>query len=93
MKLVKQIVLGMLALAALIIGILFSKHNAQTVEVDLLIVQLPSISISVWIILSFTLGIIVSGIYFSLLNQSQKRLNTRLTRQLRLHESAQSEPK
>ena len=82
MKFIKGLVIALLALAALTIGILFSSRNSTPVALDMLVVQLPPMSVALWILVSFTLGAIASGLVYGLINQNQKRQNNRLLRQI-----------
>ena len=66
MKFIKGLCIALLVLAALTIGILFSSRNSTPVAVDMLVMQLPPMSIALWILISFTLGLIVSGIIYGL---------------------------
>jgi len=82
MKFIKGLLIALLALAALTIGILFSSRNSTPVAVDMLVVQLPPMSVALWILVSFTLGAIASGLVYGLMNQAHKRRNNRLLRQV-----------
>ncbi len=82
MKFIKTLLIALLALLALVIGILFSSRNSAPVAVDMLIIQLPPMSIAVWILVSFTLGAVASAVAYSFVNQGQKRTNKRLLRQV-----------
>jgi putative membrane protein len=82
MKFIKGLLLALLALAALTIGILFSSRNSAPVAVDMLVVQLPPMSVALWILVSFTLGAIASGLVYALINQAHKRRNKRLLSQV-----------
>ena len=54
MKFIKGLGIALLVLAALTIGILFSSRNSTPVAVDMLVMQLPPMSIALWILISFT---------------------------------------
>ncbi|MCP4791697.1 MAG: LapA family protein [Gammaproteobacteria bacterium] len=93
MKFIKGLCIALLVLAALTIGILFSSRNSTPVAVDMLVMQLPPMSIALWILISFTLGLIVSGIIYGLVNQGHKRRNSRLLRQVNQLQTVQGTPK
>ena len=93
MKFIKTLLIAILALLALVVGILFSSRNSAPVAVDLLIIQLPPMSIALWILLSFTLGAVVTALAYGLINQGQKRANKRLLRQVNQMQSQQGAAK
>lgn len=93
MKFIKTLFIAVLALLALVIGILFSSRNSAPVAVDMLVVQLPPMSIALWILLSFTLGAVVTALAYGLINQGQKRANKRLLRQMNQMQSQQGAAK
>ena len=93
MKLIKTLLIAVLALLALVIGILFSSRNSAPVAVDMLVLQLPPMSIALWILLSFTLGAVVTALAYGLINQGQKRANKRLLRQVNQMQSQQGAAK
>jgi len=93
MKFIKGLCIALLVLAALTIGILFSSRNSAPVAVDMLVMQLPPMSIALWILISFTLGLIVSGIIYGLVNQGHKRRTSRLLRQVNQLQTVQGTPK
>ncbi|MDP6190572.1 MAG: LapA family protein [Gammaproteobacteria bacterium] len=82
MKLIKIVLLAVLAVIALVIGILFSSRNNTPVALDILVYQLPPMSIALWILVSFTFGALLSGLIYSLINQTHKRRYNRLLRQI-----------
>ncbi len=56
MRFLKTLVVGLLCLAVLLLGILFTIHNTEKVSIDLVFFQLPEASVSVWLIATFVLG-------------------------------------
>ena len=93
MKFIKTLIIAVLALLALVIGILFSSRNSAPIAVDMLVIQLPPMSIALWILLSFTLGAVVTALAYGLINQTQKRANKRLLRQMNQMQSQQGAAK
>ena len=93
MKFIKTLLIAILALLALVVGILFSSRNSAPVAVDMLVLQLPPMSIALWILLSFTLGAVVTALAYGLINQGQKRANKRLLRQVNQIQSQQGAAK
>ena len=90
MKLIKGLILAILVTIALVIGILFSSRNSQSVTLDLLVYELPAMSLAVWVLLSFTLGAVLSAVVYGLINQSHRRRNTQLLRQVNQLQAQQS---
>mgnify|MGYP001078007568 CR=1 FL=1 len=68
------IVLGLIVIG---VGILFTIHNTDQVGIDLVFVQLPQASLSLWLIATFVLGA-VCGITLSILTilSLKTRLNS-----------------
>ncbi|MBY4676019.1 LapA family protein [Marinobacterium arenosum] len=64
MRWLKTLLIGALCLIALLVGVLFTIHNTQTVAIDLVFVQLPQASLSLWLmaflLLGAALGMLVS---------------------------------
>lgn len=56
MRWIKTLVVGLLCLAVLMVGILFAIHNTDKVTIDLVFIQLPEASLSLWLIATFVLG-------------------------------------
>ena len=52
---------------ALIAGILFSIRNTQQVQIDLLLLQLPTTSVSIYLLLSFLAGALVASVIYTVL--------------------------
>jgi putative membrane protein len=53
---IKTLLVGLLCLAVLLIGIMFTIHNTEKVTIDLVFFQLPEASLSLWLIATFVLG-------------------------------------
>lgn len=56
MRWIKTLLVGLLCLAVLLIGIMFTIHNTEKVTIDLVFFQLPEASLSLWLIATFVLG-------------------------------------
>ncbi|MGB0466390.1 MAG: LapA family protein [Pontibacterium sp.] len=56
MRWIKGAILGLLCLCFLFVGIMFTINNTQLVSVDLVLVQLPEASLSLWLVATFILG-------------------------------------
>lgn len=56
MNWLKKLILTLLALIVIGIGILFTIHNTQPVQIDLVFLTLPEASLSIWLIAVFVLG-------------------------------------
>lgn len=56
MRWLKTLIVGILCLAMLLVGILFTIHNTQKVMIDLVVVQLPEASLSLWLMAFLGLG-------------------------------------
>ncbi|NVK39952.1 MAG: LapA family protein [Oceanospirillaceae bacterium] len=65
MRWLRSLLTGLICLLILLIGILFTIHNTDKVAIDLIFVQLPQASLSLWLIASFVcggiLGVVLSG--------------------------------
>ncbi len=66
MRWLKTLLLVVLCLVILFVGILFTIHNTDKVSIDLILVQLPQASLSLWLIAAFVcggiLGILLSSV-------------------------------
>ncbi|MDP6968147.1 MAG: LapA family protein [Gammaproteobacteria bacterium] len=89
MKFIKVLLLTLVAMIALVMGVLFSSRNSTPVALDVLVYQLPPMSIALWILVSFTLGALLSGLIYGLINQTHKRRNSRLLRQMNRMQATQ----
>ncbi len=56
MKLIKNLLLFIIALAMLVLGALFAAQNTAAVPLDLLVVYLPERSVALWVLLAFAIG-------------------------------------
>lgn len=88
MRLLKTIFVGILCLAMLLVGILFTIHNTQKVAIDLVVFQLPEASLSLWLMAFLGLGAII-GVVLSVF--TVVLLRTRLGAARRRFTSAQKE--
>ena len=75
MNWLKNLLTIVLALIIIGVGILFTIHNTEQVSIDLVFVQLPEASLSLWLIAAFVVGA-ASGIALSVV--SILSLKTRL---------------
>ncbi|ANG61911.1 hypothetical protein A8C75_05035 [Marinobacterium aestuarii] len=66
MRWLRTLLLVVLCLVVLFVGILFTIHNTDKVSIDLILVQLPQASLSLWLIAAFVcggiLGILLSSV-------------------------------
>lgn len=71
MRWFKGVILAIILLAVLLIGILFAVNNQQTVPLNLIWVELPPATLSVWLLASLACGVLLgmlamSGVYLRL---------------------------
>lgn len=59
MNWLKTLLAAVIGLIILAVGILFTVHNTAPVAIDLVFVQLPEMTLSLWLISAFFLGGIV----------------------------------
>ncbi|MGQ7247132.1 LapA family protein [Halomonas sp. V046] len=88
MRWLKGLILAIILLAVLIIGILFATNNQQALPLNLIWVELPEASLSVWLLASLAVGVVLgmlamSGVYL--------RLRTMLTRAQRHNQQQRKE--
>ncbi|ALM52838.1 LapA family protein [Halomonas huangheensis] len=88
MRWLKGLIMAIILLVVLLIGILFATNNQQTVPLDLIWMQLPEASLSVWLLSALAIGVILgmlamSGVYL--------RLRTTLTRAQRHNQQQRKE--
>ncbi|MDT8877901.1 LapA family protein [Halomonas saccharevitans] len=88
MRWLKGLILAIILLAVLLIGILFAVNNQQTLPLNLIWIELPAASLSVWLLASLTAGVLLgmiamSGVYL--------RLRTLLTRAQRHNQQQRKE--
>ncbi|MCV6590746.1 MAG: lipopolysaccharide assembly protein LapA domain-containing protein [Marinobacterium sp.] len=65
MRWLKTLITGILCIAVLLAGIQFTIHNTQKVAIDLVVVQLPEASLSLWLLAALGLGAVL-GIILSI---------------------------
>jgi lipopolysaccharide assembly protein A len=82
MRWIQRLLVVMVLLLALIFGLLFSLQNAQSVPLDLLVLQLQARPIAVWLLATFAfggvVGLSVGSIALLRLQASRYRLRRRL---------------
>lgn len=88
MRWIKGLILAIILLVVLLVGILFAVNNQQTIALNLIWVELPAISFSVWLLASLTFGVLVGmlamlGVYV--------RLKARLSRSERENKQQRKE--
>ncbi len=59
MSWLKTLLAAVIGLIILAVGILFTVHNTEPVAIDLVFVQLPEMTLSLWLIIAFLLGGVV----------------------------------
>jgi len=55
-RFVKTLIIALLVLFVIMVGVTFSIHNTEKVVIDLIFIQLPEASLSLWLIAAFVLG-------------------------------------
>jgi len=70
------------------VGIMFTIHNTEKVSIDLIFMQLPEASLSLWLIAFFVLGGILGSVFSSL---AVLGLKTKLTLSRRKVEAVNKE--
>lgn len=88
MRWLKGLILAIILLIVLLVGILFAVNNQQTLPLNLIWIELPSATLSFWLLASLAVGVILgmlamSGVYF--------RLRTLLTRAQRHNQQQRKE--
>ncbi|MCE8034641.1 MAG: LapA family protein [Halomonas sp.] len=88
MRWLKGLILAIILLAVLLVGILFAVNNQQTVPLNLIWVELPAISLSVWLLAALVCGVVLgmlamTGVWL--------RLRTALSRAQRLNRQQRKE--
>ncbi|MGR2737517.1 LapA family protein [Billgrantia sp. Q4P2] len=88
MRWLKGLILAIILLAVLLVGILFAVNNQQTVPLNLIWVELPAVSLSVWL-----LAALVGGVVLGMLAMTGVwlRLRTALSRAQRLNRQQRKE--
>ncbi|GHC36588.1 LapA family protein [Aidingimonas halophila] len=88
MRWLKSVILAVILLAVLLFGILFAVNNREAVPLNLIWIELPPASLSVWLLASLACGVVLgmvamSGVYL--------RLRTLLTRAQRHNQQQRKE--
>ncbi|GKW49462.1 LapA family protein [Halomonas sp. NCCP-2165] len=88
MRWIKGVILAVILILVLLVGILFAVNNQQAVPLNLIWLDLPPASLSVWLLAALTCGVLLgmlamSGVYL--------RLRTRLTRAQRHNQQQRKE--
>lgn len=88
MRWIKGLLLAAILLVVLLVGILFAVNNQQTIALNLIWVELPAVSLSVWMLGMLTCGVIIGmvamlGVYI--------RLKARLARTRRRNKQQRKE--
>ncbi|MDT8895686.1 LapA family protein [Halomonas sp. I1] len=71
MRWLKGLIMAIILLAVLLVGILFAVNNQQALPLNLVWVELPAASLSVWLLASLAIGVLLgmlamSGVYLRL---------------------------
>ncbi|MGM0914545.1 MAG: LapA family protein [Pseudomonadota bacterium] len=71
MRWLKGLILAIILLAVLLVGILFAVNNREALPLNLIWIELPPASLSVWLLASLTVGVLLgmlamSGVYLRL---------------------------
>ena len=90
MKFIKAVLFCVVTMVALAVGVLFSTRNSQAVSLDLIFVQLPPMSMAIWLLLSLAMGMILCAFIYSVVTFKLKRHNAQLQRQLSKANQSQS---
>ncbi|KXS37301.1 MULTISPECIES: lipopolysaccharide assembly protein LapA domain-containing protein [Modicisalibacter] len=88
MRWLKGLLLAIILLVVLLLGILFAVNNQQAVPLNLIWVELPAASLSLWLLVALACGVILgmlamTGVYL--------RLRTLLTRAQRHNQQQRKE--
>ena len=59
MRWLKGLILAIILLAVLLVGILFAVNNQQTVPLNLIWMELPAVSLSVWLLATLVCGVLL----------------------------------
>ncbi|MDR5902190.1 MULTISPECIES: LapA family protein [Halomonas] len=71
MRWLKGLILAIILLAVLLVGILFAVNNSEALPLNLIWLELPPASLSVWLLASLAVGVLLgmlamSGVYLRL---------------------------
>ncbi|NYT74199.1 LapA family protein [Halomonas sp. QX-2] len=71
MRWIKGLILAAILLIVVLVGILFAVNNQQTIALNLIWLELPAVSLSVWLLATLVFGVILGmlamlGVYVRL---------------------------
>lgn len=71
MRWIKGLILAVILLAVVLVGILFAVNNQQTIALNLIWLELPAVSLSVWLLATLVFGVLLGmlamlGVYVRL---------------------------
>ncbi|MBV1787035.1 LapA family protein [Marinobacterium sp. D7] len=100
MNWLKTLLATLIGLVIIAVGILFTVHNTAPVSIDLVFVQLPEATLSLWLILAFVTGGICGVLLSTLtilalktrLHSAQRKVKSSREEIERLRASALKEP-
>ncbi|WP_415893516.1 lipopolysaccharide assembly protein LapA domain-containing protein [Neptuniibacter sp. PT8_73] len=88
MRLIKKLIFAVLAILAILTGLMFVINNPEQVSINLVFFQLPEFSLGVWMVSIFVLGALIG---FALSTMFVLMLKTRLGSARRKIASTQKE--
>ncbi|CDG54619.1 conserved exported hypothetical protein [Halomonas sp. A3H3] len=59
MRWIKGLILAVILLIVVLVGILFAVNNQQTIALNLIWLELPAVSLSVWLLATLVFGVIL----------------------------------
>lgn len=71
MRWIKGLILAVILLIVVLVGILFAVNNQQTIALNLIWLELPPVSLSVWLLATLAFGVVLGmlamlGVYVRL---------------------------
>ncbi|AJY51314.1 MULTISPECIES: LapA family protein [Halomonadaceae] len=71
MRWIKGLILAVILLIVVLVGILFAVNNQQTIALNLIWLELPAVSLSVWLLATLVFGVLLGmlamlGVYVRL---------------------------
>lgn len=71
MRWIKGLILAVILLIVVLVGILFAVNNQQTIALNLIWLELPAVSLSVWLLATLVCGVVLGmlamlGVYVRL---------------------------